>query len=55
MNIHVAVFSFKLSDWWRNVAYLESRIPCPIHVSPATVMPRQNFRGLDGQLLLVLI
>ncbi|XP_022084319.1 carnitine O-acetyltransferase-like isoform X2 [Acanthaster planci] len=39
-----------LSEWWLHKAYLEFRSPVVIHVSPGVVFPRENFRGVDGQL-----
>ncbi|ELT93087.1 hypothetical protein CAPTEDRAFT_218819 [Capitella teleta] len=39
-----------LSDWWLNLAYLEYRLPCPIHVNPGIVTPVQNFKGQEDQL-----
>ncbi|XP_059146443.1 carnitine O-acetyltransferase-like isoform X2 [Physella acuta] len=39
-----------LSDWWKNIAYLEGREPIVINVNPALVCPRQDFRGLKEQI-----
>ncbi|KAK2145778.1 hypothetical protein LSH36_658g01036 [Paralvinella palmiformis] len=39
-----------LTDWWQRVAYLEYRMPVTVHVSPGITLPRQNFKGLEGQL-----
>jgi len=34
-----------LSDWWKNVAYLDGRDPLVVNVSPGVCFPRQNYRG----------
>ncbi|XP_071802328.1 carnitine O-acetyltransferase-like isoform X1 [Asterias amurensis] len=39
-----------LSDWWLDKAYLEFRSPVVMHVSPGVVFPRENYRGVEGQL-----
>ncbi|CAL1534831.1 unnamed protein product [Lymnaea stagnalis] len=38
-----------LSDWWKHVAYLESRIPLVVNVNPGTILPRQSYRGQKEQ------
>ena len=44
------VFLLQLSDWWLDKAYLEFRSPVVMHVSPGVVFPRENYRGVEGQL-----
>lgn len=39
-----------LEEWWLNIAYLEYRLPVPIHVNPGILMPTLSFRGSDEQL-----
>ncbi|KAL8597550.1 hypothetical protein ACOMHN_033421 [Nucella lapillus] len=39
-----------LSEWWKNVSYLDVRTPVVINVSPAGVFPLQNYRGKEEQL-----
>ncbi|KAL8621111.1 hypothetical protein ACOMHN_048153 [Nucella lapillus] len=39
-----------LSDWWKNVAYLDYRIPLTVNFNPAVGFPRQDYRGNDEQL-----
>ena len=39
----------QLSDWWKSVAYLDSRLPV-VTVNPGIYMPRQNFRGKKEQI-----
>ncbi|XP_052221203.1 carnitine O-acetyltransferase-like isoform X1 [Dreissena polymorpha] len=39
-----------LSDWWRNIAYLDVREPCVINSNPGVLFPRGNFNDLEGQL-----
>ncbi|KAL5011511.1 hypothetical protein ScPMuIL_010062 [Solemya velum] len=39
-----------LSDWWRDIAYLESRLPVSINVNPGVVFPRQNYSSHADQL-----
>ncbi|GFS06088.1 carnitine O-acetyltransferase [Elysia marginata] len=38
-----------LSDWWKSVAYLDSRLPVVV-VNPGFYMPRQSFRGKQEQI-----
>lgn len=38
-----------LSDWWKSVAYLDSRLPVVV-VNPGLYMPRQSFRGKQEQI-----
>ena len=40
----------QLSEWWKNIAYLDSRIPLVVNFNPAMVFPPQNYRGKEGQL-----
>jgi len=44
---------FQLEDWWLNIAYLEFRVPVPIHVNPGILTPRLPFQGKDQQLRLL--
>ncbi|RUS69518.1 hypothetical protein EGW08_022718 [Elysia chlorotica] len=38
-----------LSDWWKSVAYLDSRLPVVV-VNPGFYMPRQSYRGKQEQI-----
>ncbi|GFO45679.1 carnitine o-acetyltransferase [Plakobranchus ocellatus] len=38
-----------LSDWWKSVAYLDSRLPVVL-VNPGFYLPRQSFRGKQEQI-----
>ncbi|KAK3788215.1 hypothetical protein RRG08_041220 [Elysia crispata] len=38
-----------LSDWWKSVAYLDIRLPLVV-LNPGFYLPRQNFRGKQGQI-----
>nr|XP_057903598.1 carnitine O-acetyltransferase b [Doryrhamphus excisus] len=40
-----------ISDWWVQWAYLESRLPLPVHSNPAISLPRRDYNGWRGQLL----
>ncbi|XP_041370191.1 carnitine O-acetyltransferase-like [Gigantopelta aegis] len=39
-----------LSDWWKNLAYLEVRSPVPINSNPGVIFPRQNYSGTDSMI-----
>ncbi|GAV08185.1 hypothetical protein RvY_17916 [Ramazzottius varieornatus] len=39
-----------LEEWWIQKAYLDSRVPLPVNVSPGIVFPQQSFAGTEGQL-----
>ncbi|XP_070177314.1 carnitine O-acetyltransferase-like isoform X2 [Littorina saxatilis] len=39
-----------LSEWWKNVAYLDYRIPVVVNFNPAVVFPEQSYRGSKEQL-----
>ncbi|PVD21630.1 hypothetical protein C0Q70_17429 [Pomacea canaliculata] len=39
-----------LSEWWRNVAYLDYRVPLVVNFNPAVTFPQQAYRGKDEQL-----
>ena len=39
-----------LSDWWLDVAYLESRASVVIYCSPSVSFPKYNFKGTKGQI-----
>jgi len=34
-----------LSEWWKNMAYLEPRVPVVVNVSPGVYFPRHSYRG----------
>lgn len=40
-----------LDQWWLESAYLDVRMPLPVHSSPASVFPRQTFNSEDDCLL----
>ncbi|KAJ8261064.1 hypothetical protein COCON_G00167870 [Conger conger] len=39
-----------LSDWWLQTAYLDSRMPVVVHLSPGVVFPRLEFHDRQGQI-----
>nr|KAG5700491.1 hypothetical protein BaRGS_013978 [Batillaria attramentaria] len=39
-----------LSEWWKQVAYLDYRIPVVVNFNPAVVFPEQAYRSKDEQL-----
>ena len=39
-----------LEEWWLNCAYLEYRLPAPIHVNPGVTFGNENFKTIDDQL-----
>ncbi|MGH0172829.1 UNVERIFIED_CONTAM: hypothetical protein FKN15_066782 [Acipenser sinensis] len=39
-----------VSDWWQHTAYLESRLPLPVHSNPAMALPQQDYSNWKGQL-----
>jgi len=39
-----------LSEWWKEVAYLQPRVPVVVNVSPGVLFPRQDYRGVPGML-----
>ncbi|WAR31442.1 CACP-like protein [Mya arenaria] len=39
-----------LSDWWRQVAYLDVRESCVINSNPGVLFPKADFNDLQGQL-----
>ncbi|BFZ20522.1 hypothetical protein BsWGS_23563 [Bradybaena similaris] len=39
-----------LSDWWKDWAYLDVRVPVVINVSPGIFLPRQTYRGQPQQI-----
>ncbi|XP_076455057.1 carnitine O-acetyltransferase-like [Babylonia areolata] len=39
-----------LSEWWKNVAYLENRVSTVVNVNPAVAFPLQDYRGKEEQL-----
>lgn len=39
-----------LSEWWKNVAYLDIRTPVVVNVSPAVAFPLQDYHGKEEQL-----
>ncbi|KAL4218901.1 hypothetical protein ACF0H5_021489 [Mactra antiquata] len=39
-----------LSDWWKNIAYLDVREPCVINSNPGVLFPKADYKGLQGQL-----
>ena len=41
---------YQLSEWWKNVTYLDYRIPLVVNFNPAVVFPQQSYRGKDEQL-----
>ncbi|XP_037120305.1 carnitine O-acetyltransferase b [Syngnathus acus] len=40
-----------ITDWWVQWAYLESRLPLPVHSNPAISLPRRDYNGWRSQLL----
>lgn len=40
----------QLSDWWLQKAYLESRCPLPVNLSPALSFPLRQFAS-SGEML----
>ena len=43
------MFFKQLSDWWKSIAYLDSRLPVVL-VNPGFYMPKQNFSGKKEQI-----
>lgn len=39
-----------LSDWWKQVAYLDVRESCVINSNPGVLFPKADYNTLDGQL-----
>ncbi|XP_062855357.1 carnitine O-acetyltransferase-like [Trichomycterus rosablanca] len=39
-----------LSDWWMQLAYLDSRMPIPVYTSPGVVLPQMHFQDRQGQM-----
>ncbi|CAG5116701.1 unnamed protein product, partial [Candidula unifasciata] len=39
-----------LSEWWKNWAYLDVRLPVVINVNPGIYLPRQSNRGRKEQI-----
>ncbi|XP_061521324.1 carnitine O-acetyltransferase b isoform X1 [Phycodurus eques] len=40
-----------ITDWWVQWAYLDSRLPLPVHSNPAISLPRRDYNGWRSQLL----
>ncbi|XP_060916418.1 carnitine O-acetyltransferase b [Labrus mixtus] len=40
-----------ISPWWVQWAYLESRLPLPVHSNPAISLPRRDYNGWRSQLV----
>ncbi|XP_019726348.1 carnitine O-acetyltransferase b [Hippocampus comes] len=40
-----------ITDWWVQWAYLESRLPLPVHSNPAISLPRRDYNGWRSQLV----
>ncbi len=44
-NVSHCMCYIQLADWWQNVAYLDYRLPSPILVNPAVMLPGEVFNN----------